>query len=169
MTCCLRIKARCRNKCGGSKHVVETVEAEAPVPEVVVVQPKSSPSASLRPSKKPSESSPRKPKQVRFEEQSGSYPLLDHYPDYEAGANKRPLWIDVAACPVGQRKAFLGARLHPIVVKILGPSRFDMVNVVIGKLLELDEFGLVHHIDNPQSLPDLVQSIYQQLQPLESK
>ena len=169
MLCCLRTKAYCRIKCGGSRRVVEVARAEAPVPDIVVEQPKSSPTVSLRSCRKPPEVIPKRHKEVRFEGQPGSYPLLDHYPDYEAGASKRPLWIEVAACPVGQRKSFLSARLHPIVVKILGPSRFDMVDAVICKLLQLDEFGLVHHIDNPHLLPDLVQSVYQQLQPSESK
>ena len=166
MSCCLRIRLYCRNKCRGSRRSVEVVEpvAEAPVPDIVVEQPKRSPTVSSRSPRKPPEVLPKKFKEVRFEGQPGSYPLLDHYPDYEAGASKRPLWVEVAACPVGQRKLLLSARLRPIVAKILGPFRTDMVDAVIGKLLQLDEFGLIHYIENPHLLPDLVQSIYQQLQ-----
>ena len=166
MSCCLRIKSYCRNKCRGSRRSVEVVGpvAETPVPDIVVEQPKRSPTVSLRSPRKPPEALPKKFKEVRFEVQPGSYPLLDHYPDYEAGASKRPLWVEVAACPAGQRKQFLSARLRPIVAKILGPFRFDHVDVVVGKLLQSDEFGLIHYIENPHLLPDLVQSIYQQLQ-----
>ena len=169
MTCCLRTKAYCRSKCGGSRRVVKIAEAEAAVPDVVVEQPKGSPTVSLRLPKKSPEVLPKKQKEVRFEGQPGFYPLLDHYPDIEAGASKRPFWMDVATCPVGQRKSILGARLRPIVAKIMGPSRFDMVDAIVCKLLQSDEFGLVHYIENSHLLPDLVQSIYQQLQSQESK
>ena len=169
MACCLRTKTYCRNKCSGSRRVVDIAEAEIAVPDVVVEQPRISPTVNLHVPKKSPEVLPKKQKEVRFEEQPGFYPVLDHYPDIEKGACKRPLWMDIAACPAGQRKSMLGARLRPIVARIMGPFRFDMVDAIVCKLLQSDEFGLIHYIENPDLLPDLVQSIYEQLQPRESK
>ena len=76
------------------------------------------------------------------------------------GQKKVSLWQEIVTCPLDERKSYLGTRLFPYVVKILGPARYNFTGLVVSRILEMDPVEIVRYLEHPDRLPDLVQEVY---------
>ena len=135
--CCGYAKEYCRQKCCPTKNSDAFVDDKSVELETVVVsQPTST----------------------------------NNYPDLAAcdtnklaGQKKVSLWQEIMNCSLDERKSFLGTRLFPYVVKILGPARYNFTGSVVSRILEMDPFEIIRYLENPDRIPDLVQEVYDRL------
>ena len=139
--CYTRYKPYCRRKlCFGSKDInADAVPVE--LPTVIVDQPVSGGAA--------------------------KYPsLTEHYPDYnqDSSPKRKPLWHEISVIPESQRKGFLGARLFAPVHHCLGSSRVSMVGIVIGRLLERDNFEILYYLNNQERLFRWINDVIRQIE-----
>lgn len=93
-----------------------------------------------------------------------------NYPDLAAcdskdseDQKKVSLWQEVITCPLDERRGYLGTRLFPYAVKILGPARYNYTGLVVSRILDMDPFEIVRYLEHPDRLPDLVQEVYDRL------
>ena len=72
--------------------------------------------------------------------------------------------MTLASCPVDQRKGHLASKIYPQVLKKLGPNQGIMAGRITARLLEEDDFVLVHMLEH-QGLDSRIEVLFGKMQP----